>query len=322
MYAAGTSFNDLPAELIKVRSAMLATTFDVASPARAANSIAPGIPIPSLYYAPVGYLPQWEASPAFGVEPAAKRRRIGEAGSSAVSQSTPVSSMSSTVPLLAMRPPGSAMPIQTGTEISETEPGTVTETYFIDGVRDADLKQCVQLLGLEYDSGLELMRTVFRNRESKLMTADERVNWIKKAYSLLELTATTLEQRSVEFPEELLEKMLASTVNYLIKSYYFIEKRKSAYAHQMPELSLRLFNKSPRVLHLIDKYAPLTSVPDCNFAGGKTKLQFIRWCVGQEIQLADNEIDALFKIGSWKNIKENSRVYELIKAAVSIANKN
>ncbi len=288
--------------LINVRQAMK-RPFDQAFPAWAGRHAPQAKPLPQLRSRVVTETALWTGYPTTDGEQVAKRRR-GE-GVNPVPLVAPTPFMPQSAPMLLTRPPATA---------PQPAPGEVTELYAIPGVTDADLFQCVQLLGLDKDGGMQFLKAIAKRNGDYWNPITEPLDLSKRAIKLLDSMSTGIEGGILTMPTALEAKLVGSVANFIRKTHYSLRKSHPPGAWQIQEAILRLFNGNPAALKTIQRHGLFDDNDFCRIVGGKNRLEFLNWCSEKHIQLSDDELGGLLEL-SKKQFRENYQsVYDRLQS--------
>jgi hypothetical protein len=272
--------------LRNVREAMK-RRFDQAFPAWAGRPAPQLQPLPQLYSRVVTETPLWTGYPVTDGEQVAKRRR-GE-GVTPVPLVTPIPVMPQSAPMLMTRPTTTDAAVQ-------SPPAEATELYVIEGLTNADLFQCVQLLGLDENDGMKFLKTIAKDYVSFRTLTTEPLDLAKRAIKLLDSMSTGIERGVLSMPLALQGKLVGSVASFLRKTHESLRRHHPLEARQIPEATLRLFNSNPAAFRTMQRYGLFNDCDSYRFAGGRSRFEFLNWCMEKHIRLSDDELGGLLEL--------------------------
>jgi hypothetical protein len=309
--------------LINVREAMK-RPFDQAFPAAARRVAQHQQTAPQLHSYGPPYMSPWTFQSETDAEQVAKRLRIEPAA--LLPSAAPLPSLPLSAPLLAIRSQNSSIsaPMPTAERqpvpAPAPSPGVASENYAIEGVTDADLYQCVQLLGWDADKGMVFLKTIAR---VNIRLDDFRMDapaLASKTIAFVDALTAGVDQGVRLMPPALKRKMLDTAVNFLRKMCAVARGDRVSVTHEVKVQMLALLNKNGAALQYIRKHGGLETADDFRFVSGPLRFNFMVWCSDKKIRLTDKELEYLLDLrGGWFT-KPMQAVYEQIKRLASRQN--
>ncbi len=262
-------------------------SFDHAFPAWAGRPAPQLQPLPQLYSRVVTETPLWTGYPVTDGEQVAKRRR-GE-GVTPAPLVTPIPVMPQSAPMLMTRPTTTDAAVQ-------SPPAEATERYAIEGLTNADLFQCVQLLGLDENDGMKFLKTIAKDYLSVRTLTTEPLDLAKRAIKVLDSMSTGIERGVLSMPLALQGKLVGSVASFLRKTHESLRRHHPLEPPQIPEAALRLFNSNPAAFRMMQRHGLFNDRDSYRIAGGRSRFEFLNWCMEKHIRLSDDELGGLLEL--------------------------
>ncbi len=308
--------------LINVREAMK-RPFDQAFPVAHRFAQQPRT-APQLQSRGSPHLLPWTFQSETDAEQVAKRLRIEPAA--LLPSAAPLPSLPLSAPLLAIRSQNSSIPapmvpaVRQPMPASAPAPGVASENYAIEGVTDADLYQCVQLLGWDADAGMLFLKTIARVNIRLDDFRKDAPALASKTIAFLDALTAEVDQGLRLMPPALKRKMLDTAVNFLRKMCAVARGDRVSVTHEVKVQMLVLLNKNEAALQYIRRHGGLETANDFRFVGGSFRFGFLVWCADKKIRLTDKELEYLLELNGVWFTKPMQAVYEQIKRLASRQN--
>ncbi len=299
--------------LINVREAMK-RPFDQAFPAAHRFAQQPRT-APQLQSRGPTHVSPWIFQSEADAEPAAKRRRVEP--TDPLPPAAPLPSLPQSAPRLAMRSQAATipapMPAAACQPMPAPAPGVASKDYAIEGVTDADLYQCAQLLGWNAHAGLVFLKTI-ASRYIKLDDfCKDAPALASKTIALIDALTAELDQGVRLMPPALKRKMFDTAVNFLKKTCGLAKGDRRSVWRAIRWQMLVLLNKNWAALQYLRKHGGLETGEDFRFVGGPSRFKFMVWCADNKIRPTDKELEYLFELSPIWLTKPMPVVCEKIK---------
>lgn len=265
-------------------------------------------PLPQLYSRVVMETPLWTGYPVTDGEQVAKRRRGEGVNPTPLVASMPF--MSRSTPTLMTRPPATVT-------AQQAPPAVATEAYAIDGMTDADLFQCVQLLGLDENEGMQFLKTITKSHVSYRGPNKEPLDLAKRAIKVLDSMSTGIERGVLSMPAALEAKLVARVASFLRRTHDFLRRHHPLEVRQIQEATLRLLNGNPAAFRTMQRYGLFNDVDSCRIAGGKSRFEFLNWCMEKHIRLSDDELRGLLELNIRGPQVPHQYIYDRLQSLAS-----
>ncbi|MCM0043945.1 MAG: hypothetical protein NBV65_04870 [Burkholderiaceae bacterium] len=268
------------------------------------------------------HLLPWTFQPETNAEQAAKRRRCEPAD--LLPSAAPLPSLPLSAPLLAIRSQNysvsAPMPTAERQPMPAPAPGVASENYAIEGVTDADLYQCVQLLGWDADAGMVFLKTIAKVHITLADFREDAPALASKTIAFVDTLTAEVDQGLRLMPPALKRKMLDSAVNFLRKVCCGPMNHRVSVTQKVKRQMLVFLNKNWAALEYIRRHGGLDTADDFRFVSGSSRFSFLVWCADKKIRLTDKELEYLLDLNGFWFTKPMQVVYEQIKRLASQQN--